>query len=398
MQRFQATASHAAILVVVPGVAQRLWVVDIATGDATLATTSDYGVESNNFGIDWLRISTDGTKVAFESEAMNLDPADRDSVSDIYVKDITTGDLQLASVTAAGVKGNNNGAGSNYGAVQPEISGDGTHVSFLSNASNLGGSVSSSSDFNLYVKELEPFSAPPADNEAPTISINAPADGASYLLNTYVPAAFSCSDGSGSGVFSCTSTGYVDTYSLGQHTFTVDTTDYAGNSRSTSVTFDVVDTPPDSDGDGVTDDIDSGDGAFTDAIAGAPDTIRINRVGRFRGDSRDRRRRRSRRRRGLGERVQWSRDPVAVRVPGNYPPQRRQQRHLHVRQHLHANDQRHGGTEIVGGTTVSVPAGVSARVADLGGGAITIDGVEGGDVTVTTNEQRRRWRRASPRP
>ena len=74
-------------------------------------------------------------------------------------------------------------------------------------------------------------------------------------------------------MFSCTSTGYVDTYSLGQHTFTVDTTDYAGNSRSTSVTFDVVDTPPDSDGDGVTDDIDSGDGAFTDAIAGAPDTF-----------------------------------------------------------------------------------------------------------------------------
>ena len=151
---------HAAILVVVPGVAQRLWVVDIATGDATLATTSDYGVESNNFGIDWLRISTDGTKVAFESEATNLDPADRDSVSDIYVKDITTGDLQLASVTAAGVKGNNNGAGSNYGAVQPDISGDGTHVSFLSNASNLGGSVSSSSDFNLYVKELKTFLGP----------------------------------------------------------------------------------------------------------------------------------------------------------------------------------------------------------------------------------------------
>lgn len=51
-------------------------------------------------------ISADGRFVAFVSEAVNLLPADTDSRSDIYVADTWTGTLRLVSVDSAGVKSN----------------------------------------------------------------------------------------------------------------------------------------------------------------------------------------------------------------------------------------------------------------------------------------------------
>ncbi len=38
--------------------------------------------------------------------AFNLDPADTDSIYDIYVKDLATGNITLASTSDTGVKGN----------------------------------------------------------------------------------------------------------------------------------------------------------------------------------------------------------------------------------------------------------------------------------------------------
>ena len=76
-----------------------------APGELTLASTSDAGVKGNGESIE-VSVSADGTKVAFVSSATNLDPADTDSSKDVYVKDLTTGDLALASTSDAGVKGN----------------------------------------------------------------------------------------------------------------------------------------------------------------------------------------------------------------------------------------------------------------------------------------------------
>ena len=50
--------------------------------------------------------STTGRKVAFTSSATNLDPGDADTVGDIYVKDLDTGDVTLVSTSDLGVKGN----------------------------------------------------------------------------------------------------------------------------------------------------------------------------------------------------------------------------------------------------------------------------------------------------
>ena len=55
---------------------------DLLTGDITVASTSDAGVNANSdsFGAS---LSADGTTVAFDSAATNLDPADTDTNVDI---------------------------------------------------------------------------------------------------------------------------------------------------------------------------------------------------------------------------------------------------------------------------------------------------------------------------
>ena len=100
-----------------------------APGDLTLASTSDAGIKGNAESA-LVSVSADGTKVAFISSATNLDPADTDAVRDVYVKDLTTGDLTLASTSDAGVKGND------Y-SLEPSLSADGTKVAFHSFATNL---------------------------------------------------------------------------------------------------------------------------------------------------------------------------------------------------------------------------------------------------------------------
>jgi Tol biopolymer transport system component len=75
-------------------------------------------------------ISADGRYVAFQSRAANLSPADPDEEQDIYVKDLETSRLTLAS---PGLDGEPSNARSGV----PVISADGRFVAFASTASNL---------------------------------------------------------------------------------------------------------------------------------------------------------------------------------------------------------------------------------------------------------------------
>jgi hypothetical protein len=121
-----------------------VYVKDLTTGDITLASTSDTGVKGNADNSPSL--SADGTRVAFASDAANLDPGDTDNVKDVYVKDLGTGDITLASTSDTGVKGNDNSSGG-------KLSADGTRVALLSTATNLDpGDTDSPRD--VYVKDL----------------------------------------------------------------------------------------------------------------------------------------------------------------------------------------------------------------------------------------------------
>ncbi|MEA2365316.1 MAG: hypothetical protein QOI32_828 [Thermoleophilaceae bacterium] len=83
-----------------------------------------------------------------------------------------------------------------------------------------------------------------ADQQAPTITVTTPADGAVYSPGQRVLAAYSCADQpGGSGVAACQGTvangAAVDTAGFGPHSFVVNATDAAGNSSSRTVTYTV---------------------------------------------------------------------------------------------------------------------------------------------------------------
>ena len=82
------------------------------------------------------------------------------------------------------------------------------------------------------------------DSVAPTATVTAPAAGATYRIGQAVNAAYTCSDASpGSGLAGCSGTKPpgqpIDTATVGTKTFTVTSTDIAGNTRQTSVTYTV---------------------------------------------------------------------------------------------------------------------------------------------------------------
>ncbi len=76
-------------------------------------------------------ISTDGRYVAFESYASNLGPADNSTTPDIFVRDMRSGRVFLAS------RGTNGGPAANAPSANPSISSDGRYVAFDSRGSNL---------------------------------------------------------------------------------------------------------------------------------------------------------------------------------------------------------------------------------------------------------------------
>jgi Tol biopolymer transport system component len=119
-----------------------VYVFDVLTGDITLASTSDAGTKGNGDSLE-ASLSADGTKVAFTSGATNLDPADTDSSGDVYVKDLITGDITLASTSDTGVKGSGS---------RPSISADGTKLAFLSSTNLEPADTNGLTD--VYVKDL----------------------------------------------------------------------------------------------------------------------------------------------------------------------------------------------------------------------------------------------------
>lgn len=127
---------------------QDMYVKDLVTGEVFLASSSSSGKKAEGgVGVDFEdALSADGTMATFATTATNLDPKDQDATSDIYVKNLATGELVLASVTAEGVK-------SNGGSHDVTISGDGTRVAFSTRATNLD-SRDSDSQEDVYVKDL----------------------------------------------------------------------------------------------------------------------------------------------------------------------------------------------------------------------------------------------------
>ncbi len=111
-----------------------MFVRDLQTGALTLVSRASgaTGVKGNDLSLGGPALSADGRFVAFSSWASNLDPDDTDRPDDVYVRDLQTNTTTLVSRAsgAAGAKGN----GASVGA---SMSADGRFVAFRSSASNL---------------------------------------------------------------------------------------------------------------------------------------------------------------------------------------------------------------------------------------------------------------------
>lgn len=118
---------------------------NLATGKVVRVDTDAAGNRGNS-SAGMPSVSDDGRYVAFRSEASNLVPGDSGTSSDIFVKDLLTGELIAASSNATGQLGNGNSWYS-------DISADGRYVAFLSYATNL---VPNDTDGepNIFVKDL----------------------------------------------------------------------------------------------------------------------------------------------------------------------------------------------------------------------------------------------------
>lgn len=124
-----------------------IFVRDLAAGTCARVNVGWTGQEADWPGYD-PTISADGRFVTFYSQAMNLDPSDRNYVADIFLCDRAGGTLERVSVSSTGRAGNGT-------CLYAGVSSDGRYVVFDSYSSNLvPGDVNAIRD--VFVRDREP--------------------------------------------------------------------------------------------------------------------------------------------------------------------------------------------------------------------------------------------------
>jgi Tol biopolymer transport system component len=127
--RFVAFSSNAALVPGDTNNASDVYVKNLKTGEVTLVSADADGNPGEQLSAT-PSISADGRFVVFTSLAPNLVPDDDNNTFDVFVKDLKTGEVTLVSADANGNQGNDFSDVGN-------ISADGRFVSFFSAASNL---------------------------------------------------------------------------------------------------------------------------------------------------------------------------------------------------------------------------------------------------------------------
>ena len=106
---------------------------DLVTGDLVLVSASSDGTTPANNESNGANMSADGRYVVFSSLASNIVAADTNGKSDVFWKDLTTGEVKLLSTA------NMSATQGNQDSYNPCLSANGIFVVFESNASNLVG-------------------------------------------------------------------------------------------------------------------------------------------------------------------------------------------------------------------------------------------------------------------
>jgi hypothetical protein len=119
---------------------------DLSHGTTTLISRDQLGSQGNALS-ELPAISADGKSVAFDSFASNLVAGDDNGVQDVFVKRLSDGSVQLASLTWEGQQANNNSRAAS-------ISDHGTIVAFMSAASNLTSQPDVNGADDVFVRDL----------------------------------------------------------------------------------------------------------------------------------------------------------------------------------------------------------------------------------------------------
>ena len=196
-----------------------VFIKDTLTGVTTRVSTDSSGVEGNGFSVDPV-LSADGRYVAFRSNASNLVAGDTNGFWEIFVKDTQTGNIIRASTDSAGVEGN----GLSF---WPTLTADGRYVAFYSYASNLV-TGDSNGHRDVFIKDMQTGT-----------TVRASVDSAGVEGNTYSIEPAITADGL-----------YVVFNSLASNLVTGDGNGVNDIFRAENPLY-----SPDTDGDGLTDDI-----------------------------------------------------------------------------------------------------------------------------------------------
>ena len=141
--------------------ASDIFVRDLQAGTNILVSVADDGSNANGASTDPV-MTPDGRFVAFISAATNLVAGDTNGIADIFLRDLVSQTTTLVSV----------GATSTVASVfSPVISTDGRYIAFASTAQGLVPSVSSSSQGEVYVRDLSSNVTIWASSNAASVSI-----------------------------------------------------------------------------------------------------------------------------------------------------------------------------------------------------------------------------------
>jgi Tol biopolymer transport system component len=123
-----------------------VFVYEMASGTVSRVSVGPNAAQANEAS-SGPSISADGQKIVFHSDASNLVPGDTNGVTDIYMRDLGSGQTTRVSVAA-------DGTGADKSSRSPSISADGRFVSFDTRATNLGPADGDGKD-DIYVKDLQ---------------------------------------------------------------------------------------------------------------------------------------------------------------------------------------------------------------------------------------------------
>src|SRR4051812_7054552 len=121
---------------------------DLTTGEVVRVSTASDGAQANNSsGEDTLSVSADGRYVLFESDATNLVAGDTNGGTDLFLKDILTGAVTRVSTARDGTQAND-------ACTEAQLSADGHYIVFSSYATNLVDDGWAGYQSNIYRKDL----------------------------------------------------------------------------------------------------------------------------------------------------------------------------------------------------------------------------------------------------